>query len=167
MNTLDIIILIILAFSIIKGLLQGFLKGISSLVAILVGLLLAKRYYLPASAMLVKFHIPDPKGLTGYLVVFLLFYLGIKLIFFLLQRLSKRSGLTAVDRVLGCLLGFLKGSLYVLLLVTLVQVAFPKNSAFIIHAKLLPYSNKVLSYTKGLIPQGFQASLMKSGLGKK
>jgi hypothetical protein len=46
-------------------------------------------------------------------------------------------------------------------------VAFPKNSAFIIHAKLLPYSNKVLSYTKGLIPQGFQASLMKSGLGKK
>ena len=67
MNALDIIILIILAFSIIKGLLQGFLKGISSLVAILAGLFLAKRYYLPASAMLVKFHIPDPKGLTGYL----------------------------------------------------------------------------------------------------
>lgn len=163
MNALDIVIIIIFGVCIIRGLFQGLLQGISSLVAILAGLVLAKRYYLAAAAGLSKIYIPDPGGITGYLVIFIIFYLGIKIIFFILARITKSAGLSSLDRILGCVFGFLKAALYCLILITILQVALPRNSAIITRSALLPTYNKVITAAGTLVPQGFLARMHKNG----
>ena len=152
MNALDIFIIIVFALCIIRGLFQGLLQGISSLAALLVGLILAKRYYLASTAFLTKIHIPDANGLVGYLVVFLIFFVGIKLIFFLLARITKSAGLSILDRALGGVLGIIKGGLYILILVIILQAAMPPNSAILTHSKILPHYRKVISTVHTLVP---------------
>lgn len=154
MNALDILIIIIFALCVIRGVFQGLLRGISSLVAILAGLLLAKRYYLATTAFLVKIHIPDANGIIGYLCVFLIFFVGIKLIFFLLAKITESAGLSFLDRVLGSFLGFVKGGLYVLVLIIVLQAALPQGSAILTHSKILPHYRKVMASVQTLIPSG-------------
>lgn len=163
MNALDIVIIIIFGVCIIRGLFQGLLQAISSLVAILAGLVLAKRYYLAAASLLSTVHIPDPGGITGYLLVFIIFFIGIKLIFFILARITKSAGLSSLDRALGCVFGFLKASLYCLILITILQVALPRDSAILTRSTILPTYNKVVSAAGTLIPQGFLARIHKNG----
>ncbi|MEN6476319.1 MAG: CvpA family protein [Syntrophaceae bacterium] len=152
MNALDIIIIIVFALCIIRGIFQGLLQGISSLAALLVGLFLAKRYYLATTAFLIKIHIPDANGIVGYLVVFLIFFVGIKLIFFLLAKLTKTAGLSILDRALGSLLGFIKGGLYILILVVILQAVMPPGSAILTHSKILPHYRKVIVKVHALVP---------------
>lgn len=152
MNALDIIIIIVFALCIIRGLFQGLLHGISSLAAILVGLFLAKRYYMATTALLVRLHIPDANGIVGYLVVFLIFFAGIKLIFFLLAKLTQTAGLSILDRMLGSVLGFVKGALYVLILVVILQAVLPRDSAILTHSKILPHYRKAIAKAHSLVP---------------
>lgn len=166
MNALDIVIIIIFSLCILRGLFQGLLQGISSLVAILAGLVLAKRYYLAAGTLLAKIHIPDPKGITGYLFVFLIFYVGIKLIFFIMARITKSAGLSSLDRLLGCLFGFLKGALYCLVLIIILQVALPRDSVIITRSKILPTYNMLIAAAGNLVPQGFLARIHKNGAAR-
>lgn len=155
MNALDIIIIIVFALCIIRGVFQGLLQGISSLVALLVGLILAKRYYLATTAFLTKIHIPDANGIVGYLIVFLIFFVGIKLIFFLLAKLTKTAGLSILDRILGSVLGFIKGGLYILILVVILQAVMPPGSAILTHSKILPHYRKVIAKVHTLVPSDF------------
>lgn len=151
MNALDIIIIIVFALCVIRGIFQGLLQGVSSLAALLVGLFLAKRYYLATTDLLTRIHIPDANGIVGYLVVFLIFFVGIKLIFFLLAKLTKTAGLSIVDRALGSILGFIKGGLYIVLVVVL-QAVMPPGSAIISHSKILPYYRKATATVHALVP---------------
>lgn len=152
MNALDIIIIIVFALCVIRGIFQGLLQGVSSLAALLVGLFLAKRYYLATTVLLTRIHIPDANGIVGYLVVFLIFFVGIKLIFFLLAKLTKTAGLSIVDRALGSILGFIKGGLYILVLVVVLQAVMPPGSAILSHSKILPYYRKATATVHALVP---------------
>jgi membrane protein required for colicin V production len=152
MNALDILIIIIFAFCIIRGVFQGLLRGVSSLVAILVGLFLAKRYYLATTALLTKIHVPDANGIIGYIFVFLIFFMGVKIIFFLLAKVTESAGLSILDRVLGSGLGFIKGALYCLLLIFILQAVLPQGSVIFTHSKIMPYYKKGMASAKSLMP---------------
>lgn len=152
MNALDIIIIIVFALCIIRGLFQGLLQGVSSLVALVVGLLLAKRYYPASAEFLARIHIPDANGIVGYLAVFLVFFVGIKLIFFLLAKLTKTAGLSILDRALGSVLGIIKGGLYILVLLVILQAVMPPGSAILAHSKILPSYRKATAKVEALVP---------------
>jgi len=166
-NALDIIIIIVFALCIIRGVFQGLLQGISSLAALLVGLFLAKRYYLATTAFLIKLHIPDANGIVGYLVVFLIFFVGIKLIFFLLAKLTKTAGLSILDRLLGSVLGFIKGALYILILVVILQAVMPTGSAILTHSKILPHYRKVIAKVHTLVPSDLGLHKNKAVIDKQ
>jgi membrane protein required for colicin V production len=153
-NILDIVVIIIMAYCIIRGLMLGLLNSISSFVAIVAGVILAKRYYIVVSDFLRKITLPDLHGVLSYLLVFILFFIAIKLIFFLAKKIFSSTGLTTFDRILGVSLGFLKGILISGILITIVQVSMPPKSNIIIKSVLLPYYNKAMQ-TTGLVPKDF------------
>ncbi|MCD6569360.1 MAG: CvpA family protein [Deltaproteobacteria bacterium] len=161
MNALDIGICFILSIPMFIGFFKGFIRGISSLIALVAGLLLAKRYYIVASGIITSLNIPDPKGILGYICVFLVFYIGIKIVARLLHGISRVSGLSPLDRILGGLLGLLKGGILAIIIITLLQVALPKDSVLLKQSAVLPYSNKALSYTKGILPKELYNRLKK------
>jgi membrane protein required for colicin V production len=153
-NLIDIVILIIMAYCIIRGMMLGLLNSISSFVAIIAGIFLSKRYYTVLSGFLKKFDFPDMNGVISYVLIFLVFFVGIKIFFILVKKISSSSGLTAFDRILGVSLGFAKGILISGILITIIQVTMPPKSNIIIKSVLLPYYNKVMSST-GFIPKDF------------
>jgi len=153
-NIIDIVVIIIMAYCIIRGLMLGLLNSISSFIAITAGVLLAKRYYIVISDFLKKISFPDMNGVLSYILIFIFFFIIIKLIFILAKKISSSSSLTTFDRILGVSLGFAKGILISGILITVIQVSMPPKSNIIIKSVLLPYYNKAMQ-TTGFVPKDF------------
>ena len=154
MNIIDIVIIAILAFCIIRGLMLGLINSISSLFAIVAGVFLSKRYYQEVYLIMKGINLPDHHGIISYVIVFLLFFIGFKVLFFLIKQVSTSSGLSGVDRVLGVILGLAKGLLIAGIMITAVQVLLPPRSNVIATSVLLPYYNKIIAIS-GFIPSDF------------
>jgi uncharacterized membrane protein required for colicin V production len=132
----------------------GLLNSISSFIAIIAGIFLSKRYYIVLSAFFKKFAFQDFHGVISYILIFLIFFTGIKIFFILVKKISSSSGLTTFDRILGVFLGFAKGILISGILLTIIQVTMPPKSNIISKSVLLPYYNKVMSTTR-FMPKDF------------
>ncbi|MEA2102728.1 MAG: CvpA family protein [Thermodesulfobacteriota bacterium] len=152
MNPLDIIALVIMGIFIITGILGGFVRGISSLCSIIIGLFLARRYAQTASELMASIHIPNPMGLVSYLVIFIIFYVGIKVAFRLVQKITRASVLSWPDRAMGGVLGLAKGMLLVVVITVLARLALPENSAIFADSCIIPYADKAVSCSKALVP---------------
>jgi membrane protein required for colicin V production len=153
-NIIDVVIIIIMAYCIIRGLMLGLLSSISSFIAIIAGIFLSKRYYLVFSEFLNKISFPDIHGIVSYILIFIIFFIGIKFFFILAKQISSSSGLTTFDKILGVSLGFAKGILISGILITIIQVTMPPKSNIIVKSVLLPYYNKAIS-TTGFMPTDF------------
>jgi membrane protein required for colicin V production len=153
-NIIDIVIIVIMAYCIVRGFMFGLLTSISSFIALIAGILLAKRYYIVVSDFLEKITFPDLHGVLSYLLIFIFFFIMIKSVFILAKKISSSSGLTTFDRILGVSLGFVKGIFISGILITIIQVSMPPESNIIIKSVLLPYYNKAMQ-TTGFIPKNF------------
>ncbi len=105
----DILSLGLVLLLAIKGVINGFIKEVFGLVGIIGGLYLASRY---ASQMgrfidanLFEFGNRSVLYIVGFLVVLLSFWLTCLFIGFLLSRLISMSGLGALNRIAGFLVG--------------------------------------------------------------
>lgn len=108
MNTLDIIILILVLVPALLGLRKGLLRGIFSLAGIVLGLFLATRYNDQVSSLFsfLKF---DPKllSLVSFIFIIVMCYFVLT---FLAGKISRINILTkSIDKILGAVLGILKG----------------------------------------------------------
>lgn len=154
MNIIDIVIIIIMAYCVIRGLMLGLLNSISSFIAIILSILLSRKYYPVLSDSLKSVSFTDMHGVVSYILLFIFFFIGIKIIFFLVKQLSSSSGLTAIDRSFGIILGFCKGILISGILLTVIQVSMPPKSIIITKSVLLPYYNEVMTIS-GFVPDDF------------
>jgi membrane protein required for colicin V production len=153
-NIIDIVIIFIMAFCIIRGLMLGLINSVSSLVALIAGIFFSKRYFLVMSGLMKRVSIPDHSGIVSYIIVFFLFFIGFKILFLLIKKISSSSGLSSIDRTLGVFLGFSKGLLICTVIITSVQVILPQKSNVIVNSVILPYYNKIISKS-GVMPKDF------------
>jgi len=105
----DIIIIIIILFLGLKGIINGFFKELFGMLGIIGGIFIASRLGNDVGRFLsdtiFNFQNNSAIKFTGFLVtlaVFWLFMIGIGFIF---KKLSKMSGLGAMDKVLGFIFG--------------------------------------------------------------
>ena len=155
MNSLDLILIGIMVLSIALGFYTGILKSLSSLVALALSLFFSQRYYAVAGAFMKKIHLGDAKSIVGYILIFLIFYIGIKIVFLLVQKASTASGLTSLDRILGFMLGFLRGAILCVILVVIIQVGVSKQGAIITGSKFAPWCEKAASKAAMFFPDKF------------
>jgi membrane protein required for colicin V production len=161
-NALDIFsFTVIVAFTGL-GVYHGLIKGISSLTSIIGGLYLAKRFSPNITHFLSILHVEDVRGVLGFLVVFIFFFIIIKIFMHFVQKILNASVLAAVDTALGGALGFVKGLLIVILSITMLQVILPLNSAILVNSKVLPYSKKTMGIIRGFIPEQMQPYIQKT-----
>ncbi len=139
MGVADWIILAFLVFSVATAAWEGFFREAFGLAGLIVGYLLAAWQY----RRLADWFDPILKQpwLADVLSFFIIFF-GILLAAFLLGRLArwlmKEAGLTAMDRTLGGLLGLVKGSLIVAI-VLVAMAAFTPTSRWLQRSELAPY----------------------------
>jgi membrane protein required for colicin V production len=111
MNWLDVVIIIVVAGAAIGGLLIGLIAAAGSLLGIIVGIILAGRYYLPLSQHL---SFISSEG-TARVVAFIIILVGVMLIaavlVLLLRWMARLIKLGWIDRLGGAFLGLVTGTL--------------------------------------------------------
>ena len=113
MNWFDIVILVVLAAFVIKGLLRGLLKELCSLVGLVAGLYLALRFSPPLAAEMARaFHLPQPLcSVAAFSLLFLATFAFFAILGYLLSRIVKPVFLGGINRVVGGVFGLAQGGL--------------------------------------------------------
>ncbi len=111
MAVVDISILVVLAFFILKGIFRGLLKEVCSLLGLVLGGVFAFSFYLPLAQVL-QDHFNLPAQLCvwiSFLVIFLAIVIVFGVIGFVLHRFIKVVFLGGFNRLLGAVFGIIQG----------------------------------------------------------
>jgi membrane protein required for colicin V production len=139
MSVADWIILVFLAFSVIGAAVEGFFHEAFGLAGLIVGYLLAAWQY----QRVANWFAPHLKSLwLGEVAGFLIIFFGVLIVAAFAGRVTrwvmKEAGLSFVDRLLGGVLGLLKGSLIVAI-VLVAMTAFAPTARWLAGSQLAPY----------------------------
>jgi membrane protein required for colicin V production len=142
MNWLDIVLLLILAWSVATSLRKGLTREILGLATVVLALLLALWFYGSAGTYLAPYvSSRSLANLAGFLAVFAGVMLIGSLVGFILGKFLKVTGLSIVDHLLGAAFGALRGTLVAVVLIMAIM-AFssgdrPPDS--VVRSHLAPY----------------------------
>jgi len=152
MATLDFIILAIVLLSAIVGLVQGFLKEICSLLSWVLAIWLAWHYAPTLAPHLGGVLSEADYGIwaaRGIILVAVL--VAGSIVGFLLDRFVRMSLFSGLDRMLGFLLGLVRGVVIVALVIILAQAARVDDEGWWRQAKLVPAFTPVASLLRTVV----------------
>lgn len=139
MGVADWIILAFLLLSVTTAVVEGFFHEAFALAGLVIGYLLAAWQY----HRLADRFAPHLKSLwLGEIAAFLIIFFAVLIVAGLAGRMArwvmKKAGLTPIDRMLGGVLGLLKGSL-VVAIVLVAMSAFAPTARWLAGSQLAPY----------------------------
>lgn len=166
MNPIDILIIAITAYSLVMGIFRGIVRELSSLVGAIVGFFLANAFYTGISKYMSEWiSDKDYLNILSFLVLFSIVFIVFNLAGVIIKYLLKKTELNWIDRILGAVLGFLKGALVVsvllLVLTTFLMPGAPvlKGSGFTPH--VLGISKHIAKITSKEMKKRFSENMEK------
>jgi membrane protein required for colicin V production len=139
MSTADWVILGFLVFSIVGAALEGFFQEAFKMAGLVVGYLLAAWQYHRLADWFAP-HLKSPW--IGKMIAFLIIFFAVLIVAGFAGRIArwvmKKAGLSTIDRVLGGVLGLLRGVLVVAIVLTAVA-AFEPAAQWLEPSELAPY----------------------------
>ena len=139
MNVADWVILFVIIITIIHAASEGFFHEAFGIAGLIVGYLLAAWQYHRIAAWFAPY-VKSPW--VGEIIGFLIIFIGVMILAGIAGRISrwlmKEAGLSFFDRVLGGLLGALKGGLIVAI-VLMSMAAFTPSSRWLEGSSMAPY----------------------------
>jgi membrane protein required for colicin V production len=166
-NSLDLILAIIVAFSVFAGFMGGLARVGIGFVATLLGIFFGFWLYgIPAGWLSEYLGNGAAANLLGFFMVFALFVIGGHIVGGMLARLFKWVGLSWLDRLLGAGFGFIRGGLLVIAVVTVITAFAPNPPPrFMVQSKIMPYATHAASVLAAMAPRSlkdpFYASVEK------
>jgi len=141
MNPFDIFIIIVLGYSIVRGLFRGLVKEASSVIGVLGGFYAAYSYY-PMLAKLISGLIVNPSYLKilSFLIVFCGVLIIITILGVVVKYLLNVAFLGWVDRICGVGFGLIKGILIITVLFIILTTFLPKGAPLIKKSVLAPHA---------------------------
>ena len=114
MGLLDIAIIGLILISVLVGLIRGFTKELMSIAAWVISIYLAFNFY-PLAATYFSQYINNElaSNLAGGAAIFVVTLFVLSLIGYLIAKMVSASGIKGTDRVLGSVLGFVRGVLII------------------------------------------------------
>jgi membrane protein required for colicin V production len=110
MSMLDLIVVLVLILTVVRGLMLGMVDTLFSLAAWVLAFVLGKWGALMVAPLLpIGIENPAVRYFAGFAVIFLLVLIGVLLLGHALASLVKAVGLGSADKVLGGVLGLAKG----------------------------------------------------------
>ncbi|MFK5926050.1 MAG: CvpA family protein [Desulfuromusa sp.] len=111
MGLVDITILAILCFFLLKGIFRGLLREVCSLLGLVLGGVFAFTFYLPLAQLLKdSFNLPEKLCVWGsFLAIFLFLIILFAVIGFVLHRFVKLIFLGGFNRLAGAIFGIIQG----------------------------------------------------------
>jgi len=164
MNPFDILIIVVLGYSLVRGLFRGLVKEVSSLIGVLGGFYAAYTYYKMLAGLLAGL-IRDSSYLNilSFLIIFCGVLIVVGVLGVVIKYLLNIAFLGWVDRIGGVTFGILKAILIVSILFITLTAFLPKGTAFIQNSELAPHvswiSEKMANVISEEMKQDFNAKL--------
>ena len=156
MGILDIILCIILVFSVINGIKDGLIKNIFFLIGTVLGLLLATKYNSVIVPQIMKFfHLG---AVESQIISYILLFTIIAIIMRLFYRLIVKSNsiIAMWDKIFGGVLGLVESCIILsLILILLHSFNFPSQATIdnsFIYPKIYSFAPTIFDYVKVIIP---------------
>jgi membrane protein required for colicin V production len=151
-NWLDIALAAVVLLAVIIGLVKGFIRELVGLIVIVLGIVIAARFYGPVASFAAKFiKNPTAASFVGFLLIFLAVLIAGGFVAGLIAKATKGS-LGFVNHILGGVIGCLEGVL-VAGAVVFALLAFPVNKSALMGSKLAPLVYQVTKTVVQFIPQ--------------
>lgn len=127
MTTLDIVLIIPIAFFAIMGFIKGFIVQVATLVGLILGIMIAYLFSYFLSSFISKYVEINETILTliSFTIIFVLVVISTITLGKFIERIVKMAALSVVNRIAGSLLGIFKASIilsYTLLLISTFDV---------------------------------------------
>ena len=144
MNLLDIFIIIVIAYCLIRGIFRGLIKEVSAIIGVFAGFYAAYTYY-PVVAKLLSPWISNTAYLNilSFLIIFCLLFILISIVGIIIKYILKVAFLGWVDRICGAGFGFVKGILIVSIVLMTLTAFLKKGSPLIKDSLLAPHVSMV------------------------
>jgi membrane protein required for colicin V production len=170
MNWLDIVLLLIIGFSIFSSFRKGLSRQVIRLAAVIAGILLGAWFYGRVAEILVP-HVTSPMAakLGGFLIVFFAVLLLGAIVSWTVGRFLRVTGLSFVDHILGAGFGLLRGVLIAVALIMGVM-AFSKDNQpprAIEESRIAPYCGQAARLFAAMAPHELKEGFHKSYLQAK
>ena len=165
MNWLDVVLLVILVWSIVASFRKGLTREIIGLASVIAALLAGIWFYGTAGGLLARyFSSPSVANLLGFFLVFGAVLLAGAVVNFVLGKFLKVTGLSIPDHILGAAFGALRGILISIALITGIMAfshgAQPPIS--IVHSRVAPYVTGAASAVVALAPHELKEGFRKT-----
>ena len=153
MNILDFVLFTILAIALVRGFIRGAIRQVASLLGIIAGFVLAGHLYLGVLRLL-RSHLPSVPHLAifSYAAVFAATWLVTILLGAMVVRFSRAILMGWADRLLGGVLGMLKGAAVGVVLVAILTIFLPENSQVLTGSLLSAHLQRAGFYLVQLTP---------------
>lgn len=164
MNPLDVVIIIILGYGLIRGIFRGMVKEISSIIGVFAGFYAAFSYYPLVSEFMVDW-ITNVSFLNilSFMLIFLVVFFIISILGVIIKYLIQVASLGWVDRLIGASLGFGKGVLIVSIIILALTAFLPKGAPIIKTSLFSPHitviSEKLAQIVSIEMKQNYTAKL--------
>jgi membrane protein required for colicin V production len=164
MNPFDILIIIILGYSLVRGLFRGLVKELSSIIGVLGGFYAAYTYYQVVAGLLSRLiHDISYLNILSFLIIFCGVLIIVGVLGVIIKYVLNIAFLGWIDRIGGVIFGVLKGILIVSILFITLTAFLPKGTAFIKNSELAPHvswiSEKMANVISKEMKQDFNAKL--------
>lgn len=160
MNWIDILLILVIGFSVLSGLTAGFARVGVGFIAAVLGIFLAFwTYGIAAGYVLDYVSSPAIANLIGFFVTFLIVVIAGAIVGRILAKFFKWAGLSWFDRLLGGAFGVLRGGLIAAALVTVLMAFAPSPPPrSVVGSKLLPYFAGVSDFLAAMTPHEIKDS---------
>lgn len=160
MNELDYAIIIVVLVSLGIGAWRGAIREVINIAGWVLAFFLAHAF----STTLAPFFAdwmsePVYRSVVAWIVIFVAVLIFTSLLASLLSELVRKLGLSGLDRVLGAMVGLLRGGLVVILLALVAGMTKFPESALWKNASLTPPVEVVALYARALLPQSLAAKI--------
>jgi membrane protein required for colicin V production len=140
MNVLDVVIGVLLIYTLIRGIFRGLVEEVSSIIGVIGGFYAAYFYY-PVAARWLGRWISNPVygQIVGFLVIFAAVIILVGVMGVVMKYLLNIAALGWLDRIGGALFGSLKGVLIVAVLLFALTAFLPKGAPLVEESHLAPH----------------------------
>ena len=162
MNLLDIVIIVILGYCLIRGIFRGLIKELSSIVGVFAAFYAAYSYY-PLIAHLLSRWITDSGYLNilSFFILFCLIFVAVSMLGVVIKYLLDIAFLGCVDRICGGAFGTVKGILIISVLVMALTAFLQRGTPLLKKSMLAPHVLVISESMAKVVPKD-----MKNAFGE-
>lgn len=165
MALLDIAIIALVLISVLVGLLRGFTKELMSIAAWVISIYLAFNFYSFVAEYLSKYINSEfVADIAGGALIFVVALFVLSLVGYLISKAVSATGIKGTDRVLGAVLGVVRGVLIIGFFVVISSIFNVENNDFWKESQLISHFKPVADTINSVLPEKFKVKKANSAV---